>query len=210
MPIRAILCRATTIALFLMLSTGLAFAAGTARSTLETTVDRVLAILKDPGYRQDATRPALRDKVEEEIRTIFDYEEFSSRTVGANWPAFTPDQKKRFTEAFAQLLRATYLEKIDGYNGEQIVYTGEMASTKGDKVEVQTAVTLKDGKVVPVAYRMLEKNARWVVYDVIIEGVSLVKNYRSQFQDLLTRGTAEQLIDRVRSKAEEVRAKAVK
>ncbi|AAS95721.1 MlaC/ttg2D family ABC transporter substrate-binding protein [Nitratidesulfovibrio vulgaris] len=191
-----------------VLAPGTSFASSPARATLESTVTRVLDILKSPDYRDTAKRDAERNKIEAEIRNIFDYEEFSARTVGANWPSFTADQKNRFTEAFAQLLRATYLEKIDGYNGERIAYTGELASTKGDKVEVQTAVTLKDGKTVPVAYRMLEKQGRWVVYDVIIEGVSLVKNYRSQFQDLLTKGTPDQLIERVRSKADEVRAKA--
>lgn len=179
--------------------------ASPARDSLSSSVNRILETLKDPGYRETATRPALRAKVENEIRTIFDFEEFSARTVGANWPDFNPDQKSRFVDAFADLLRATYLDKIDGYNGEEIAYTGELASAKGDKIEVQTAVTLKDKKVVPVSYRMLEKNGRWVVYDVIIEGVSLVKNYRSQFQDIMTKGTPDQLIDRVRAKADEVR-----
>lgn len=187
-----------------------ASAASDARVTLEKTVDVILGILKDPAYRVSSSRPALRDKIEAEVHHIFDFDEFSSRTVGANWRSFTPDQKKRFTEAFAQLLRATYLEKIDAYNGEKIAYTGEVSSAKGDKVEVQTAVTLKDNKVVPVSYRMLEKNGRWVVYDVIIEGISLVKNYRSQFQDLLTRGTPDQLIDLVNRKAEEVRNQPAK
>lgn len=196
--------------LFLLcaLAPGVTFASTPARTTLESTVTRVLDILKSPDYRDAAKRDVERSRIEAEIRNIFDYEEFSARTVGANWPSFTDDQKSRFTVAFAQLLRATYLEKIDGYNGERIAYTGELASTKGDKVEVQTAVTLKDAKTVPVSYRMLEKQGRWVVYDVIIEGVSLVKNYRSQFQDLLTKGTPDQLIERVRTKADEVRAKA--
>ncbi|MBG3877021.1 ABC transporter substrate-binding protein [Desulfovibrio oxamicus] len=179
--------------------------AGAARTALKTSVDRILDIVKQPGYTDAAQRPALMDQVENEIRRIFDFREFSARTVGMNWPSFTPDQQDRFAEAFASLLRATYLEKFDGYTGQQVLFTGELVSGKGDKVEVQTTVVIKD-KQVPVAYRMLQnRQQNWVVYDVIIEGVSMVKNYRTQFQDLLEKGTADQLIERVRVKADEVR-----
>lgn len=179
--------------------------AGGARAALKTSVDRILDIVKRPGYTDPVQRPALMDKVENEIRHIFDFREFSARTVGMNWRSFTPDQQARFAEAFASLLRATYLEKFDGYTGQQVLFTGELVSGKGDKVEVQTTVVIKD-KQVPVAYRMLQNDQQsWVVYDVIIEGVSMVKNYRTQFQDLLEKGTADQLIERVRTKADEVR-----
>ncbi len=184
-------------------ASGSADNAGAARETLKASVDRIMDIIKRPEFTDAAQRPALMDKVEFEIRRIFDFREFSARTVGANWRSFTPDQQDRFAEAFASLLRATYLEKFDGYTGQQVLFTGELVSGKGDKVEVQTTVVVKD-KQVPVAYRMLQKQD-WVVYDVIVEGVSLVKNYRTQFQDLLEKGTADQLIDRVKAKAEEVR-----
>ena len=212
MPIRTLLRGAALAALlatvlFGAVSPALANAdnAAAARTALKTSVDSILDIVKQPGYTDAAQRPALMDKVEEEIRQIFDFREFSARTVGVNWPSFTPDQQDRFADAFASLLRATYLEKFDGYNGEQVLFTGELVSGKGDKVEVQTTVVVKD-KQVPVAYRMLQnRQQRWVVYDVIIEGVSMVKNYRTQFQDLLEKGTADQLIERVRIKADEVR-----
>ncbi|WP_353117622.1 ABC transporter substrate-binding protein [Nitratidesulfovibrio sp.] len=179
--------------------------AGAARAALKASVDRILDIVKQPGYTDPAQRPALMDQVENEIRIIFDFREFSARTVGMNWPSFTPDQQDRFAESFASLLRATYLEKFDGYTGQQVLFTGELVSGKGDKVEVQTTVVIKD-KQVPVAYRMLQnRQQRWVVYDVLIEGVSMVKNYRTQFQDLLEKGTPDQLIERVRAKADEVR-----
>ncbi|MFQ9866957.1 MAG: ABC transporter substrate-binding protein [Bilophila wadsworthia] len=109
--------------------------------------------------------------------------------MGRNWPSFSDAQKERFDKACANLLLITYLDKIQGYNGEKIEYSGEVLSTKGDRAEIQTIVTLSDGKPVPVAYRMMLKNGKWVVYDVLIENVSLIKNYRSQFQDVLTRGT---------------------
>ncbi len=128
--------------------------------------------------------------------------------MGRNWPTFSEAQKQRFDTAFANLLLITYLDKVQGYNGEKIAYTGEVMSSKGDRAEIQTVVTLSDGKAVPVAYRMMLKNGRWVVYDVLIENVSLIKNYRSQFQDVLSRGTPEQLIDKVEARARELQAQS--
>ena len=160
--------------------------------------------LENPGLQNPAQRTAILDRVEQIIQRLFDAEELSSRTVGPSWKTFTPTQKTQFTEAFTQLLRQPYLEKLEGYNGERVSYTGETASTNGDRVEIQTTVSIK-GKDVPVAYRMLKKS-QWEVYDVIIEGVSMVQNYRSQFQQLLVSGDADKLIEQVRTKAEEARA----
>ncbi len=86
-----------------------------------------------------------------------------------------------------------------------MLYTGEVSSAKGDRTEVRTVVTMKDGKKVPVAYRMLPKDGKWLVYDVLIENISLVKNYRTQFQDILNTGSPENLIARIKAKAMEVR-----
>lgn len=172
---------------------------------LKNTVDQVLVHLKDPAYQNPATRPPIRADIEKQIRVIFDFNEFSARTVGKNWSAFSSDQQKRFNDAFADLLLVTYLDKIDGYNGEQIAYTGEILSGQGNRTEVQTIVTLSDGKKTPVAYRMMLKNNQWVVYDVIIENISLIKNYRSQFKDILTKGTPDQLIAKVLHRTKELR-----
>lgn len=172
---------------------------------LETATNRILTCIKNPDYVNPATRGPLRQQIEDEVLHIFDFREFSSRTVGARWRSFNPDQQKRFSDAFADLLINTYVNKIDGYNGEQVVYTGEVSSPSGDRTEVRSVITMKDGKKVPVAYRMLPKDGSWRVYDVLIENISLVKNYRTQFQDILNSGSPDQLIARVRAKAQEVR-----
>ena len=184
------------------------FAAPVALPTLQTSVDAILNILKEPGYKDPVQRVALRAQIEKKVHEVFDFSEFSARTVGRNWPAFSAEQKANFDKAFAELLLVTYLDKIQGYNGEQVAYTGETLSSKKDRAEIQTIVTLADKKQVPVAYRMMLKNGRWVVYDVLIENVSLIKNYRSQFQDVLNRGTPEQLIEKVQSRARELQAQA--
>ncbi|MBO4300992.1 MAG: ABC transporter substrate-binding protein [Desulfovibrio sp.] len=191
--------------LLISIPANMAQASSPARQALETSIDRVLNAIKNPDYVNPATRAPLRQQIEDEVLHIFDFMEFSSRTVGPRWKTFSPSQQQDFSDVFADLLMTTYLNKIDGYNGEQVVYTGEVMDPKGDRAEVRTVVTMKDGKKVPVAYRMLPKNGSWLVYDVLVENISLVKNYRTQFQDLLNTGSADQLIARVRSKAQEVR-----
>ena len=176
--------------------------ASPARKALEVSISRVLDCIKNPDYVNPATRPPLRRQIEDEVYHIFDFGEFSSRTVGPRWKEFSAAQKKSFSNAFADLLLTTYLNKVDGY-------TGEIANAARTRVEVRTEITMKDGTRVPVAYRMMAKDNSWRVYDIIVENLSLVKNYRTQFQDILTSGTPDELIARVRAKADEVRKQPV-
>lgn len=176
-----------------------------ARQKLESTVNKILGIVMNPAYPSADQRPALNQKIEKEVREIFDFYEFSMRTVGPAWRSFTPDQQQRFSSAFAELLIYTYLGKIDKYNGEKIAYTGDKSDPQGQRVEIQTLLTMKDGKAIPVAYRMLPKNDSWFVYDVLVEGISLVKNYRTQFHDILSKNSSDELILRVQQKAHELR-----
>lgn len=193
------------LAVCLSAPAALADPAADARAALKGTIDQVLTLIKDPAFSNQATRESQIEKIDDTIRQIFDFSEFSSRTVGRNWKDFSDTQKNQFIEAFAQLLRATYIDKIDGYNGEEVKYLGETVGTKGDKVEVNTSIALKTQEApIKVAYRMLNKGG-WVVYDVIIEGVSLVQNYRTQFNELLQKGDAEALIAKVKARAQELR-----
>ncbi len=179
--------------------------AADARTALKTAIDEVLDLIKDPAFTNPATRESQIDKIDHKVRNIFDFSEFSARTVGRNWKGFSETQKNSFIDAFAQLLRATYIDKIEGYDGEQVLYLGETVGTKGDKVEVNTSISVKTQEApIKVSYRMLDKG-NWVVYDVIIEGVSLVQNYRTQFNDLLQKDDPDALIARVTSRAQELR-----
>lgn len=177
-----------------------------AKQALEIAVNRIMADIKNPDYLNPATRGPLRTRIEEEVYHIFDFGEFSSRTVGPRWRSFSDTDKKRFSDAFANLLFNNYLNKITGYNGEEVSYTGETVSKDGKRVEVNTLLSMKDGKKIPVNYRMLLKDGNWRVYDVIIENISLVRNYRTQFQDILNTASPAQLIERVDQKAREVAA----
>ncbi|WP_446423843.1 Tgt2/MlaC family protein [Mailhella sp.] len=178
----------------------------TARQTAEAGADRIMALLNDPAFKDPATKPAVRQKVEAEVLQLFDFDEFSTRTVGPTWRKFTPDQKEAFKTAFTDLLRNTYIDTLDEYNGEKVRFTGEVSANNGKRVEVQMEF-LTSKQAYPVAFRMLEKKGRWVVYDVLIEGISMIKNYRDQFRDILSKGDPQTLIERVQAKAEEQKTK---
>ena len=203
---KTIFCALTIgLALFLTTPSAQADPAADARASLKGAIDQVLDLIKAPAFSDPATRESQIEAIDSKIREIFDFSEFSSRTVGKNWKNFTDAQKTQFIDAFAQLLRATYIDKIEGYNGEEVKYLGETVGTKGDKVEVDTSIALKTQEApIKVSYRMLDKG-RWVVYDVVIEGVSLVQNYRTQFNELLQKGDADALIAKVNSRAQELR-----
>ncbi len=177
-----------------------------AKAALQSDVDAVLTILRKPEYKNPATQPELLKQVEEKIYSIFDFTAFAAGTVGPRWRGFTPDEKTRLTDAFADLLRATYLSKFENYDGEDLLYTGE--TVKGSTVEVATIIRTTDNKQIPITYRMMKRD-KWVVFDVIAEGMSLVQNYRSQFQDALIKETPDQLITRIKDQADKVRAKKV-
>ena len=175
-----------------------------AREALKVHIDEVMNFLKDPAFSEPATREEIINKINDEILQIFDFTEFASRTVGKKWLEFSEQQKENFIDAFAELLRATYIEKLDKYDGQSVSYTGGRTSKDGTKVEIQTSI-YSEGKDIPVFYQMLKKD-EWIVYDVRIEGMSLVENYRSQFAEIFQHGsTIDELIAQVRKLAENMR-----
>ncbi len=178
----------------------------TARQTAEAGAERILALLDDPAFKDPATKTAIRQKVEAEVLQLFDFDEFSTRTVGPGWRSFTPEQKEAFKTAFTDLLRNTYIDTLDEYDGQKVRFTGEVTANNGKRVEVQMEF-LTSKQAYPVAFRMLEKKGRWVVYDVLIEGISMIKNYRDQFRDILSKGDPQTLIERVQAKAVEQKEK---
>lgn len=201
------------LAFFLLLGAAFSVSAESALSptqTLQASIDLVLQTLKNPDYRNPATRPPLRAKIEQEVDNVFDFAEFSARTISSYWSSFSDDQKQRFTKAFSKLLIATYLNQVDGYNGEKVTYHDERLNPEGTRAEVNTSVRLASDKIVPVNYRLLQKDGAWRVYDVLVENVGLNSNYRSQFKEILMKSTPEDLIARVEQRAAELQAEAYK
>jgi phospholipid transport system substrate-binding protein len=171
--------------------------AGAPTDTLKQTVDQVVKILSDPALRDKPE--ARRAEVRKIAERIFDYPDTARRALGPHWNARTPQQQQEFVKLFADLLDRAYISKIDLYQGERVQYTGE--TVNGDEATVKTIIaTKKGGSDVPVDYRMHTKNGRWTVYDVIIEGVSLVANYRTQFNKIVQTESYDALVQRLRAK----------
>ena len=169
--------------------------AGAPTDQLRGQVDRAIATLEDPALRQkpDARRAAVRRIAEQ----IFDFEETARRALGRHWQARTPEERREFVGLFTDLLERTYISRIETYSGERVVYAGD--TVEGKEATVRTRLVTRDGKEVPIDYRMRRAGERWLVYDVVIEGVSLVANYRSQFNRIIQTSSYQELLSRLRS-----------
>jgi phospholipid transport system substrate-binding protein len=161
-------------------------------------INKVLEILRDPALKGDAGKKAKKEKIRAISQEMFDFTELSKRSLGQNWEKFSPDQQKEFVKLYQMLLEETYSDKIASYTDEKVVFKKEV-NLSDRMVEVQTTVLTKTSEV-PINYRLMEKNQDWKVYDVVIEGVSLVSNYRSQFREILAGKTPEALIEILRRK----------
>ena len=168
---------------------------------LKVPVDQVLGILKDPQYQDAARKDAQREKIWETIRQAFDFPVMAKLALARNWKKFTVLQRKEFTGLFAEILESTYVDKIQrGYEEEKILYLGQKM-VSDSKARVTTKI-LRSGVDIPIVYSMLKRNDVWKVYDVNIEGVSLIKNYRTQFNNILAKDSRAQLIERLKHKIE--------
>ncbi|NNG00432.1 MAG: ABC transporter substrate-binding protein [Desulfobacteraceae bacterium] len=162
-------------------------------------INDVITILNDPVYKEPDLVEAQRDKIWETVRTIFDFEEMSKRTLARNWRSFSPAEKTEFTRVFSRFLGNTYMDKIQGeFHNEKIVFVSqEIAKEKYALVKTQI---VRETLEIPVDYKLIKSNDQWKVYDVSVEGVSLVKNYRSQFEKILQKEKPAQLIEKLSEK----------
>jgi len=173
--------------------------------TLQLHIDEVVSILKDPQYQTDAQKDQQREKIWKIIRQIFDFERISKLSLGKYWKDFNSKQLKEFTDLFTDLLGDTYLKKIQGeYKNEKVNYLSQEigSGSNSDKAQVKTKI-VRENIEIPVDYSMWDNKGMWRIYDVKIEGVSLVKNYRNQFQKILLNKTPDQLIEKLKNKLED-------
>ena len=172
-------------------------------AVIKAPIDTVIAILNDPQFKVAGTRSAQRDEIWKNVKPMFDFNEISRRAVARNWQDFTDAEKAAFTEVFSQFLGNTYIDKIQGeYHNEKIVYLGQDFHSD-DYAEVKTHI-VRETLEIPVNYRMIKDgDGNWKVYDVIVEGVSLVKNYRTQFASILSKDKPAQLIQQLNDKLAE-------
>ncbi len=170
-----------------------------ALQTVETQVNKVLKTMSEPGFKGQPENVKI-EKIRSIVNEIFDYAELSRRTLGREWGKFNPGQQTEFVKLFSDLLEKTYADRLLSYSDEKVVFDKE-SQLREDQVEVTSNVITADGKKIPLDYRMVRKENGWRVYDVIIEGVSLVKNYRDQFRDILAKQTPEEVLKVLREKA---------
>ena len=166
--------------------------------TIQTQVDRALEVLRDPALKAESAKGVKEKKIWEILDGVFNYPELSKRTLAQNWKRFSPDQQKEFIGLFGKLLGTVYMDRIIAYKDEKVVF-GKVTNLSDKIAEVQSEV-VRSSKPIPIHYRMILENGEWKVYDVVIEGVSLVQNYRTQFREILTNKSPEDLLKTMREK----------
>jgi phospholipid transport system substrate-binding protein len=172
--------------------------AGAPLNTVQANVNKVLEVLRDPKLKAESAKEVKKGKLRPIYERMFDDLELSKRTLAKNWNSLNAAQRQEFVVLFRQVLEKAYIDKIIAYTDEKIVFDRE-TMVSGTQAEIQTKI-VTSSKEIPISYRVLLKGSDWKVYDVVIENVSLVLNYRTQFNDILAKNTPEQLLEILRKK----------
>ena len=175
--------------------------AGLPTERIRETTDKILAIVIDPALKEPAKERQRRDLIRKTVLEMCDWEEISRRALGRHWAQRTEKERKEFVDLFGQLVERTYVDKVEGYSGEKVIYTGERIDEEYAEVDVR--IVTKKNTEIPVVYKLRTRDQRWWVYDMVIEGVSLVKNYRTQFSDIIAKSSFEGLMKKLREKSAE-------
>ena len=190
------------LVMVMALVAGRAAHAGAPTDQLKAGIDRVLAILQDPALKTPAKAEERRQKIRAIANEVFDWQETGKRALARHWQARSPQERDEFSKLFADLLERSYVGKIEAYSGEKIAYGEE--TVDGDQATVRTKLITKSGTSIPIDYQMQKVEDRWRVYDVKIENVGLVANYRSQFNRIIQQSGYNDLIQRLKTKQEEL------
>jgi len=187
--------------LFILLLPATALSQDNPTSYIRANVDKVLTILASPEYESETNKTEQLRQIEAVVDNFFDSEELSKRSLGQYWRIFTHEQQQEFQPLFLKLIKQVYLKKSITYNGEVVNYNQEII--KSDTLaEVHKTVTSPNLNI-PIIYYMIRKDVSWKVYDVSVENVSLIKNYRSQFRSILQNNSPDKLIATLRDKTNE-------
>ena len=189
---------AIILVLFLL---ALSVFAGEPLDAVKANVNKVLDVLRDPNLKTDSAKEIKKEKLRAIYSQMFDEVELARRTLARNWGKLNPSQQEEFIRLFRQVLEKAYIDKILAYTNEKIVFSREV-ELSSDQAEVQTKI-VTSSREIPIFYRVIRKDRVWKVYDVVVENVSLVQNYRSQFNSILANRTPDQLIEILRKKVQE-------
>ncbi len=160
-----------------------------ATQTLKVSIDQIIDVLKKPEFKGDAFKEVRRQQIRDIVLSRFDFERMAQSSLGKYWRERTPEEKQDFTVRFQRLIENTYISKLETYTNEKVLYLDEQLKTKNDReyAKVQTQLLTVDGTEIPIAYMMHRQwTEPWLVFDINIEGVSMVNNYRSQFGEFLS------------------------
>ncbi len=171
--------------------------AGAPTDQLKASVDQIVKVLEDPGLKADAKAKDRRAAIRKEAEVVFDFNETAKRALGRHWQALSEKDREEFTGLFTDLIERAYIQKIERYSGERIAYAGE--TVDGSLATVRTRFVTKQGTEIPVDYRMQQRGDRWLVYDVSVEGISLINNYRTQFDKIIQTSSYAELVRKMKA-----------
>lgn len=172
--------------------------AGAPTEQLRPALEELIQVLEDQALKPDSKAKEREARARAAVIDLVDFPEMARRTLGPHWRSLGESERDEFIRLFRALLEHTYLPKIALYRGERVRFVGE--SVDGDLAAVQAVVVTRDRKEVPVLYRLRQRDQRWLVYDIAVEGISLVNNYRSQFTQIMQRGSYQELAKRIRQR----------
>jgi len=175
--------------------------AGEPTEVVKDTSGRIINILQDPNYSNGKSEEERRKKIREAVFEVFDFREMAMRTLARNWRDRTAKEKDEFTELFSDLLERSYINRIEGYSGEKIMYDSE--EIDDDYAEVKTRFVTDRREEYHADYKLIKKDGKWKVYDIVLENVSLVNNYRSQFNKIINSSSYEELVKKMTTKLED-------
>jgi phospholipid transport system substrate-binding protein len=197
-----IILRTVWVAVWLVSAAGPGYA-GAPTDSMKVTIDEVLRIVRENELKQPGKAEERRQMLERVVEARFDYQEMSRRALGAPWNALSDQEKREFVGLFRTLLTNSYADKIETYSGEGVQYLNERREK--EYAEVRTKV-LSGKTEIPLDYRLINKANDWRVYDVVVDGVSLVNNYRGQFTKIIRSSSYADLVDQLRKKSERLKA----
>ncbi len=167
---------------------------------IKQTTDKILSILTNPALKIPSKAEEREKLIRQAVDERFDWEEMARRSLAIHWAMRPAEERKEFIRLFADLVERTYMKKVEDYSGEKVLYEGE--SKEGDYASVRVKIVTKRGEDIPVEYHLKKVGNDWSIYDVSIEGVSLINNYRVQFHSIISQSSYENLVKRLREKVE--------
>ena len=167
---------------------------------IKQTTDKILTIVTNPALKPPSQAAEREKLIRQAVDERFDWEEMARRSLATHWAKRTPEERKEFVPLFSDLLERTYMKKVEDYSGEKVLYEGE--TRDGDYAVVKVKIVTKKNKDISVEYRLKKEGNNWLVYDVSILGVSLVNNYRTQFNSIISQSSYENLVKKLKEKVE--------